>query len=169
MNIEDKNENKDIKNLFKRKSKTNQSNNVDNNDLKNSENNNLESNLQNDVDNLNSNQINEINDQNFLNDNNNFNQMNQINNLNRIEEDTNYSEINEYNYLKSPNNENKREDTLQIKSNLHKTRIIEAEINSGLFLQILIYYNIFSSLITFAFQIFTISFKVNILNTFIFE
>jgi hypothetical protein len=133
---------------------------VDNNDLKNSENNNLQSNIQNNIDNLNSNQINEISDN--LNDNNNYSQLNQGYNLNKIDEDTNYSEINEYNYLKPPNNENKKED-LQIKSNLHKTRIIEAEINSGLFLQILIYYNIFSSIITFAFQIFTISFKVNII------
>lgn len=46
------------------------------------------------------------------------------------------------------------------KTNKFKTRIIEAEINSGLFLHILIYYNIFSTAIIFFFQIFTWTFKV---------
>ena len=45
-------------------------------------------------------------------------------------------------------------------TNKYKTRIIESEINSGLFLQILIYYNFFSAIICFLFEIVAITFKV---------
>lgn len=47
-------------------------------------------------------------------------------------------------------------------TNKFKTRIIESEINSGLFLQVLIYYNFFSAIICFLFEIVAITFKVSI-------
>lgn len=46
------------------------------------------------------------------------------------------------------------------KTNLYRTRIVETEINSGLFFQQLIHYNYYATIIFFAFQIFSISFKV---------
>ena len=46
------------------------------------------------------------------------------------------------------------------KTNKYKIRIIESEISSNLFFQILIYYNSFYSVICFCFQIFSLSFKV---------
>lgn len=49
-------------------------------------------------------------------------------------------------------------------TNKYKTRIIESEINSGLFLQILIHYNFYASFICFSFQIFANSFKVRLYN-----
>ena len=63
---------------------------------------------------------------------------------------------NSYNY----ENTNKINSRNHSNSNKYKTRIIEAEINSGLFLQILLHYNIFAFIIIFSFQIITTSYKV---------
>lgn len=47
------------------------------------------------------------------------------------------------------------------KTNLYRTRIVETEINSGLFFQQLIHYNYYATIIFFAFDICSIAFKVS--------
>lgn len=49
------------------------------------------------------------------------------------------------------------------KTNKYKTRIVESEINSSLFFQKLLYYNTYYSIICFAFQIFSLSYKVKLI------
>lgn len=46
-------------------------------------------------------------------------------------------------------------------TNIFKTRVIESEINSSLFLQVLLYYNFWYSIVCFAFQLVSVSFKVS--------
>ena len=69
-----------------------------------------------------------------------------------------------YEKLESDDNENVEVKKDLENTNKYKVRVIEAEINSGLYFQTLIYYNFYAAIVIFLFEIATTSFKVSFLS-----